>query len=145
MESVYIKYKRKYDFSMFKTDSIYKGPLAKPKLVRGEEGWDYRTRIREGCREIGINFAGHYTAIETGCGCECQLTAIIDRINGEVICENLPFEPVDGHYGAEYKPWSRLIITNSNSLLDFKGYIPADPNFLPVYHEFKDGKFIKLK
>lgn len=37
----------------------------------------YRTRIREGVAQ-GVNFAGHYSLIEIGCGTSCRFAFVVD-------------------------------------------------------------------
>jgi hypothetical protein len=44
----------------------------------------YRTRILEGLRDEGANFAGHYTIIRMGCGTGCTSNTLADRVSGEV-------------------------------------------------------------
>ncbi len=49
----------------------------------------YRTRILEGLRDEGANFAGHYTIIRIGCGTGCTFNFVADRATGEV--SDLPY------------------------------------------------------
>ncbi|WP_436637642.1 hypothetical protein [Microbaculum sp. FT89] len=43
----------------------------------------YRTRIREGAAR-GVNFAGHYSIVEIGCGTSCRFAFVVDLRTGEV-------------------------------------------------------------
>lgn len=49
----------------------------------------YRTRILEGMRDEGANFAGHYTIIQLGCGTGCTFNFLADRKTGKV--SDLPY------------------------------------------------------
>lgn len=69
-----------------------------------------------------MNFAGHYTIAEWGCGAMCAMLAVVDRIDGRVYFTDIPFDTLDGHYGAEYTPESRLIVVNSELAAWKPGY-----------------------
>ncbi|MBZ0218084.1 MAG: hypothetical protein K8F25_16125 [Fimbriimonadaceae bacterium] len=43
----------------------------------------YHTRIREGAIH-GVNFAGHYSIIQIGCGTSCRFAFVVDLRTGEV-------------------------------------------------------------
>lgn len=49
----------------------------------------YRTRIVEGMREEGANFAGNFTIIRIGCGTGCTFNLAANRATGEV--HDLPY------------------------------------------------------
>jgi len=70
-------------FSAYPAGPQYKGPRAAPDVKTLLRSRQYRTMIREGCKE-GPNFAGHYSIIQWGCGTACISYAIIDARSGEV-------------------------------------------------------------
>jgi hypothetical protein len=47
-------------------------------------GTTFRTVLRRGVRENGINFAGWYCLVEWGCGSNCRLFAVVDLRNGRI-------------------------------------------------------------
>jgi hypothetical protein len=118
---VYKKYQTKYQFSMFKVP-VYKGKLAAPNFKTDPAALMYRTNIKEQCKSQGINFSGHFTVVEWGCGTECENIAIVDRINGEIYYSTIPYGADEGYYGTKYRADSKLIILNSFNLEDHKGY-----------------------
>jgi hypothetical protein len=119
---VYVRYNSKFKFQQFKVNSIYKGELAKPDLTSNPDAKGWRTQIIKGCKNNGVNFAGHYTIVQWGCGSMCEMMAIIDRINGKIYFPDIPESHIDGYYGARFKINSRMIISNSGVLDDYKGY-----------------------
>ena len=143
---IYKKIIQAYDFDMFKVKDIYKGKMAKPNLKTDPDSYGYRTRIREGCDIDTINFAGHYTIVEWGCGMECVDLAVVDRINGRVFYSTkyIPFDIEDGHWLSQYRSDSRMIIVNSGVLEDFPGYCLQTWQ-KPAIYEWKGTGFVKLK
>ena len=135
-----------YDFDMFKVKDIYKGKMANPNLKTDPDSYGYRTRIREGCDIDTINFAGHYTIVEWGCGMECVEMAVVDRITGRVFYSTkyIPFDTADGHWLSQYKKDSRMIIVNSGVLEDYPGYCMQTWQ-KPAVYEWKGNGFVKLK
>jgi hypothetical protein len=65
---VYKKYTPKFSFDMFQVDEVYNGKPAGPNFSSDPDAKYFKTRIKEGCKSKGVNFAGHYTIIEWGCG-----------------------------------------------------------------------------
>lgn len=100
----------------------YTGHLADPRISSDPNARGYRTMIRRACASQGVNFAGHYTIAEWGCGAMCAMLAVVDRIDGRVYFTGIPFDTLDGHYGAEYSLDSRLIVVNSELATWRKGY-----------------------
>jgi hypothetical protein len=146
---IFKKFKFKSHFNDFKIDTIYKGKLAKPNFATDPDAKYFITRIKEGCRNIGVNFAGHYTIVEWGCGCLCQEMAIVDRINGEIIFSQIPFDTVDGHSGTDYKIDSRMLIINTEALSEFDDYEPGYKRYnywrKPAVYEIKEGKLKRIE
>lgn len=57
----------------------------------------YRTTMREQLKELGVNFAGHYTIAAAGCGTGCSITGIIDNQTG------------NAYFPREFDGWSVVI------------------------------------
>jgi hypothetical protein len=146
---VFKKFKFKSQFNNFKPDEIYKGKLAKPNFSTDPKARNYITRIKYGCENTGINFAGHYTIIEWGCGAACQEMAIIDRVSGDIIYSQIPFDTLDGHSGVDYKIDSRMLIINTEALSESwnyeKGYKRYDFWRIPAVYEIKDGRLKQIE
>lgn len=142
LAGVYKKYKVPYDFSAYKV-SVYKGKLAQPDFRTDTAAWEFRTQIRSQCKENGINFAGHFTVVQWGCGTECSEFAIVDRITGHIYYSSIY------HSGINYlfntllcKPDSNMAIMNDWMLDGFKGYVYCDrPYWKLKVVEWVDFKF----
>jgi len=106
---------------MFRT-SVYKGKLAPPDFKTDPGALIFRTQIKRQCKSENINFAGHFTVIEWGCGTECIDIAIVDRITGEIHYSDISYGTDEGFWGTEHKANSRLFIENSYNLMDHPGY-----------------------
>ena len=143
---VYKKINLKYNFDMFKVKNIYKGPLAKPNLETDPASYEYQTMIRNYCAQDSINFAGHYSIAEWGCGQECGMMAVVDRLNGRVYYspKYLAFDTADGHWGIEYRKDSRMIIVNSHLVEDYPGYSLQNWRHLGIY-KWNGNRFVKLQ
>ena len=148
LSPIYKRVKIASRFDDFKVDSVYKGKLAAPDFSSDSNSRQFRTRIKEGCKALGVNFAGKYTIIEWGCGCECQLMAIVDRQNGRILFSKIPFDTMDGHCGTKYKLTSRLLIVNTDVMEERKGYremYRLNPDFrIPSAFSMQDGQLIKI-
>lgn len=68
-------------FEDYPAKQIYKGIPAPPKLDK--DARMYRTVIREGANSE-VQFAGHYTVPQFGCGAGCSAYYIVDSITGKV-------------------------------------------------------------
>ena len=126
---IFKKFAFKSQFDNYKVDKVYKGKLAPPNFTTDTESKHFITRIKEGCKEEGINFAGHYTIVEWGCGALCQEMAIVDRVSGQIIYSQIPFDTADGHSGIKYKIDSRMLIINTEALSEFHDYEPGYRRF----------------
>ncbi len=140
---LYKKYKFTTKFEDFKVVP-YKGPLAKPDFATDPKAKRYITAIKTGCKELGINYAGHYTLITIGCGSNCAFMAIVDRINGKILYSCIPFYISNG---CEFQTDSRLFILNAAGLDDQKKYydllyIYGDA---PKSYQIKDERLVPLK
>ena len=107
-------------FEDYPATVVDKKPRLKPKLERGSDFWEYRTKIREGAAEP-INFAGRYIFVSWGCGTSCQYSVIIDGLTGEIH---------DGIIGTDFE-----FQTDSNLLIAS----PTDDD-----EEFDVGVFVRL-
>lgn len=67
----------------------------------------YRTRIHEGAAK-GVNFAGHYSIIEIGCGTSCRFAFVVDLRTGAV--GSFP-------YGGEEQYQMKLLFSPDSRLL----------------------------
>lgn len=149
---IYVRYYSKYKFSQFKVDSIYHGKLADADVsaIKDNKYWEsvkrctylnieeWKEYLVKQCRENGINFAGHYTVVSWGCGCQCQLMAIINRVDGKIYFPEIPENHLDGYYGAHYCKDSRMIISNAALLDDYKGYYLKYYDCFPEIYEWND-------
>jgi hypothetical protein len=141
---VFRKFKFRSDFKDFPADTDYYGKLVKPDFRTDPDARYFRTRIKEGCENLGINFAGFYTIIEWGCGSACQMMAVVNRKNGRILFSEIPFDTLDGHCGLDYRKDSRMIIINSEALSDHEGYKMIYWRTPEVY-EIANGSFKKIE
>ena len=89
---------------------------AEPRLVRGTDFWNFRTRIRNAAAKTP-NFAGHYILEQWGCGTECQMGVLIDARTGDLF-----WLPISG-WGVLHRTDSNLLIVNP--VPPHTGYIPG--------------------
>ena len=129
----------KYNFAAFRT-SMYKGRVADPDFNKSEFSNDpeYVDFIEQGCKRNGINFGGHYTIIERGCGCMCEHVFIVDRISGRIFTDT---QLNEGKWGYQFKADSRLLFANSGSFTDSTQTTYSDLGEKPELYEWKDGTF----
>ena len=120
-ELCYRKYETKHQPEMYPAE-LWTGTLAHPYISSDPEASHWRTRILHACATEGVNFAGHYTVAEWGCGAMCQMLAVVDRMNGHVYFSGIPFDTLDGHYGVRYARDSRMILINSELVEWQPGY-----------------------
>jgi hypothetical protein len=121
MDLAYRRYESAFSPEQFAVET-YNGQLAPPNIASDPNARGFRTMIRRGCTSQGVNFAGHYTVAEWGCGAMCSMLAVVDRIDGRVYFTGIPFDTLDGHYGAVYTPDSRMIVVNSELAAWRPGY-----------------------
>ena len=60
--------------------------IRSPRIDLGSHpiGRKYRTQIRYTVKTQGVNFGGHYTLVEWGCGSPCTQLAIVDLKSGDI-------------------------------------------------------------
>ena len=122
IQHVLIKFEPFIYFSDFRAGSVFKGQKALIDYKSNVTAREFRTRITEGYKQDGLNFAGHYSFVFWGCGSGCQSSAIVDLITGKVY---------DGPVASslfEFKKNSRMVIVNppesSGFYYDAPGYKP---------------------
>ena len=95
---------------------VFKGRMAALKL-NGPKARSFRTRLREGAKE-GVNFAGHYTVVQWGCGAGCLQVAFIDAKTGAVFFPRelngfgVWFWGEKDYDAVQFKPDSRLLVVS---------------------------------
>jgi Caspase domain len=96
------------DFQDYPSKFAIKGNAKLPDFNGRDRAYrTFRTRIRNGA-EQGVNFAGHYSLVQVGCGGGCRIAFVVDLNTGQV---------ADFPYGGEeyyqmhlhYTPTSRLL------------------------------------
>lgn len=95
-------YIRFSDFPAKITNNQIKAPIQSSSNPLAKE---YRTAISTAYGR-GVNFGGHYTFVEWGCGTECQFSVLVDVNTGIV------YDGTDGSLGYEFRKNSRMIIVN---------------------------------
>jgi len=68
-------------FDSHSVKELFRGAPAPPKLNHDQEM--FRSVIRRGAKSK-VQFAGHYTVPQFGCGAGCSAFAIVDSITGKV-------------------------------------------------------------
>lgn len=105
-------------FNDYQVKQIYRGAPASPKL--DDDQAMFRTVIRRGAKSE-VQFAGHYTVPQFGCGAECSAFAIVDSITGKVYngftIAELPGQWLEKQSGdqplrIQFVPSSRLLKIN---------------------------------
>jgi hypothetical protein len=150
---IYVKYKSAFRFSQFRVDSIAGNNLKLPDLkdvkapfCRYMDENEWKDYIKSECVKQGVNFAGHYTIVDWGCGMCCQNMCIVNRLTGKVSFPDIPDSHIDGYYGADYQKNSRMIRTNVGVLEeDLPGYYQPDLGFYPEVYEWENERAIRLE
>ncbi|WP_171105938.1 MULTISPECIES: hypothetical protein [unclassified Ruegeria] len=97
-----------YRFSDFPSKAYLSGSPSLPDFDGRDEAYRmYRTRIRDGALQ-GINFAGHFSMIEIGCGTSCRFAFVVDLRTGQV---------GDFPYGGEEQYQMKLLYSPDSTLL----------------------------
>ena len=95
------------------------------------------TVTKEGVKDNGINFAGHFCFVYWGCGSPCKLSAVVDMKTGIV------YNGLSGETGYKFKKNSKVIIVNPP---DSSGWY--DKNVFweqPSQYIWTGNNFIKVK
>lgn len=149
---IYAKYKSDFHFSQFRVDSITSKQLKLPDLscvkvpfcnYLDEKEW--KIYVKSECLRQGVNFSGHYTIVQWGCGMLCQNMCIVNRLTGKVNFPDIPDSHIDGCYGIRYQKDSRMLRTNENVLQDFPGYYETGMSFYPEVYEWKNERAVRLE
>ncbi|HBG69225.1 MAG: hypothetical protein A2W93_04205 [Bacteroidetes bacterium GWF2_43_63] len=144
---VFVKFSFKNDFCDFDVAEIYSGKLAMPDFSTDRSALKFVTRIKNGCEDEGVNFAGHYTIVTWGCGSSCQQMAIVDRITGKIIYSQLPF--MNNYSGSEFRKDSRMLIINAESLSENwgfeEGFIRVNPYTDPSVFVISENTVMRIE
>jgi|WetSurMetagenome_2_1015567.scaffolds.fasta_scaffold67048_1 hypothetical protein len=101
-----IKFEPYISFTDYKVYKVYKGKKAPIDYNSNKTAKMFKTRITEGYKKEGANFAGHYCFIYWGCGSPCQESAIVDLTDGKV------YDGPSGGNGYDFCINSRMLIVN---------------------------------
>jgi hypothetical protein len=123
-------------FQDFPVTEIFRGKPKTVDLTSHPKARMYRTRLRQGAKE-STDFAGHYVAVEWGCGTGCQQSAIIDALTGKV-----HFLPINSDLGSEFRLNSSLWVINPpERIIEFyQGKIPQTNRWIYSYYYQWDEK-----
>lgn len=121
-EGLYKRYTQQFHAEEFPADAMYHGKLAPADPTTDKGARMYRTRISQGAANMGVNFGGHYTIVEIGCGHVCMMMALVDRIDGRVYFSDIPFDTLDGHHGLSFNQMSYLLEVNTAATNRIDGY-----------------------
>ncbi len=108
--------------------------------LSSQEAKQFRTRLRDAAAQPA-NFSGHYRMVTWGCGTECVMGAVIDKINGRVLF--LPFsicchaDPDANFEPVEFRLSSQLVVFSG--LRNEEGLDGAH------FYEFDGDKFVFIK
>ena len=130
-----IKFKPHIRFSDFPgktTSNQIKAPIKRSSNPLARE---FRTAINTAYAK-GVNFGGHYTFVEWGCGNPCQMSVVIDVNTGIV------YDGVDGPLGYDFRKNSRMLIVNPPGS---DGFYPNCDYCVPLIYiwDEKNKKFDK--
>jgi hypothetical protein len=140
---------RALKFTDFPATGSFHGKPAPPILTTKSQRM-FRTAIREAAAK-GLNFAGHYTIAEWGCGSGCMSIVVIDALTGKVFAApfrilSMPLAESEGgheYQGAVYQLNSRLLIADGCPLI--ADGCPEETNCGTYYYEWSDNKFKRLR
>lgn len=59
--------------------------LSKPKLKKGQDGFNFRSEIKRQTSSHQVNFAGNWTLVVVGCGTGCSKYFLVQADTGKVI------------------------------------------------------------
>lgn len=128
-------------FDRYPTKQIYTGAPAPPKLDEGQRM--LRTVIRRGAKSE-VQFAGHYTVPQAGCGAGCSGFFIVDSITGKVYngfsIADLPGQWLEKQPGDQPL---RIEFVSSSRLLKING-CPEEQSCGYYDYVMVDGKGLKL-
>jgi len=141
---VYKKVTLKSKFSDYKVTGLYKGKPAPPDLKSDPNARTWRTMLRQGCKGNDVNFAGHYTIVQWGCGLMCTQIGVVDRVNGHVYLD-FPFQQEDGPYGVDFEEDSKMLIVNATLLGDYEGYQATFPSLNPEVFVWTGNNFKRVE
>lgn len=128
-------------FEEYKVRDIYHGGPAAPILTKDQRV--FRTVIREGAKSK-VEFAGHYTVPQFGCGSGCSGFYIVDSIGGKVydgfVISDLPLAWVEKRQEDDIP---RIEFHSNSRLLKIRG-CPNETNCGYYDYVMVDGSGLKL-
>lgn len=128
-------------FDSYATKEIYRGIPATPRLNYNQR--TFRTVIRREAKS-SVQFGGHYTVPQFGCGTECSGFYIVDSVSGRVYdgfgVIDLPRNWLDKQSGEELP---RIQFVPNSRLLKING-CPNEHNCGYYDYVIEDGKGLKL-
>jgi len=129
-------------FENYPAEQIYKGTPALPKLDKDERM--FRTVIRNGAKSP-VQFAGHYTVPQCGCGTGCSQFYIVDSVTGRVYEGDFTISDLPGKWLEKRSgdPPPRIQFIASSRLLKING-CPNEQDCGYYDYVMVDGKGLKL-
>jgi hypothetical protein len=129
-------------FERYPVERIFKGVPAQPKLDKDQRM--FRTVIRNGSRSR-VQFAGHYTVPQCGCGTGCSLYYIVDSITGRVYDGEFAVSDLPGTWLEKQSgdPPLRIQFIASSRLLKING-CPNEHDCGYYDYVMVEGKGLKL-
>jgi len=129
-------------FADFAALESFHGKPAKPILTTRAQRTFRNAIVRAAAK--GLNFAGHYTVAEWGCGSGCMSVAVVDAASGKVFpgpfkILSMPMAEGEGgreYQGAVYQRKSRLFIADG---------CPEEARCGTYYYEWNADKFKQLR
>src|SRR6266436_5502287 len=129
-------------FTDYPVEEIYRGNPVPPNIITAKSR-RYRTMIRDGASGK-VQFSGHYTIAEWGCGTDCMEFAIVDSISGMVYDEfwisGFPADWWNDHPSDQDA--DRLKFVPDSRLLKIKG-CPNDHDCGFYDYEMVDGQGLR--
>jgi hypothetical protein len=132
-----LKFKSILNDSLYLVDTsniTFAGPLDFSKYKYKKS---FITVTKEGVKDNGVNFAGHFCFVYWGCGSPCKLSAVVDMKTGIV------YNGLSGETGYKFKKTSKVIIVNPP---DSSGWYNKNAFWeQPSQYIWTGNKFIKVK
>jgi hypothetical protein len=127
-------------FEQYKVSEKFTGKPAAP-VLRTKMQRTFRTMIRDAVQN-GVNFAGHYTLAEWGCGAGCVSMAVVDDKTGATF--DGPFKLLGFDLSYDYGGEEQLEFRLDSRLIVVRG-CPEEKDCGTYHYEWADGKFKLLR
>ncbi len=128
-------------FSDYAVREIFRGRPARVRLD-SRRARNFRTVLREGA-QTGPNFAGHYTAVQWGCGTGCAQMGIVDAKTGRVYFPPLEYNDIIDMEDESVR--SRFFRLDSRLLVLTRSFYDGDDTYTAYYYLFDNGRFRLLR